>query len=148
MSLNLDVSRTSDRPAFSVSKQLALYPFQTERQHVTSDGPGQDAGDRVHHLHLDCSARRRLEHHEHYRVRLFHQQTIHQHLYGFSPHLPRARFDQQQRHQLLRLRPDVVKVSPRAAKICVFQVFAAQKSRTEKRGCDSKHRDNRSVNCV
>ena len=37
--------------------------FQTERQHVTSDGPGQDAGDRVHHLHRDCITHRRPEYH-------------------------------------------------------------------------------------
>ena len=52
----------------SFSKRFALHPFQTERQHVTSDGPGQDAGDRVHHLHPDLIARRRREHHEKHRV--------------------------------------------------------------------------------
>ena len=51
-----------------VLNQSPLTPFQTERRHVTSDGPGQDAGDRVHHLHPDLIARRRREHHEKHRV--------------------------------------------------------------------------------
>ena len=48
----------------SVSTQSALHPFETERQHVTSDRPGQDAGDRVLHLHPDFIACRRSEHHD------------------------------------------------------------------------------------
>ena len=52
----------------SLSKRFALHPFQTERQHVTSDGPGQDAGDRVLHLHPDLITHRHREHHEKHRV--------------------------------------------------------------------------------
>ena len=65
-----------------------------------------------------------------------------------SHHLPGTRDGQLQRCQLFRLRPEVVKVSPGTGNICVFQVFEAQKGRTEERGCDCEHKDDRSVGCV
>ena len=100
--------------------------FQTERQHVTSDGPGQDAGDRVHHLHRDCIAHRRPEHHTQHCLRVLYQPPLQQHLFVILHHLPGTSYDQLQRHQLLRLRSEVVKVSPGTGKICVFQVSEAQ----------------------
>ena len=65
-----------------------------------------------------------------------------------SHYLPGTRDGQLQRCQLFRLRPEVVKVSPGTGNICVFQVFEAQKGRTEERGCDCEHKDDRSVGCV
>ena len=111
-------------------KQPPLTPFQTERQHVTSGGPGQDAGDRVHHLHSDCITRRSPEHHNNHRVRFLHQPTLHQHLFTLLPCLSGTGYDQQQRHQLLRLRSEVVKVSPGIGNICVLPIFEARKGRS------------------
>ena len=125
-----------------------LNPFQPEHRHVTSDVPGQDAGHRVHHLHPDCIAHRRLEHHAKHGVWLFPRPSLQQHLFILSRHLPATRNAQLQRCQLFRLRPEVVQVSPGTGNICMFQVFEAQKGRTEERGCDCEHKDDRSVGCV
>ena len=65
-----------------------------------------------------------------------------------SHHLPGTRDGQLQWYQLHRLRPEVVKVSPGTGNICVFQVFEAQKGRSEERGCDCEHKDDRIVGCV
>ena len=131
-----------------MTKQLPLYLFQTERQHVTSDGPDQDAGDRVHHLHPDLVTHRRSEHHTKHRGRVLHQPPLQQHLFIVSYHSFGTGHGQLKRCQLLRLRPEVVTVSPGAGNICVFQVFKARKGGREERGCDCEHNDNRSVGCV
>ena len=109
-----------------VLKQTPLTPFQTERQHVTSDGPGQDAGDRVHHLHPDLITHRCPEHHNIHRVRFLHQPPLHQHFFGMPHHLHGTGYDQQRWGQLLHIRPEVVTVSPGTGKICVLPVFEAR----------------------
>ena len=146
---------TSDRPAsrltsssFPYVRKFSLYPFHTARQHLTSDGPGQDAGDRVHHLHPDLITHRRPQHHANRRVWFLHQPPLQQHLFVMSHHSSGTWHDQQQRRQLLRLRPEVIKVSPRTGKVCVLQVFEAQTGRIEEKGhdCDLSH--NKNVGCV
>ena len=129
-------------------KQPALTLFQIERQYVASDGLGQDAGDRVNHLHSDIIAYHRPQHHAKRRGRILYQPTVHQHLFIISYNLSGTRYNQQQWHQLLRLRPEIVKISPRTGTICVFQVFDAKRGRFEERGCDFEHNDNRNVGCV
>ena len=55
-----DAGFSSSLKPITVLKSLLF--FQTERRYVTSDGPGQDAGDRVHHLDRDRVAHFRPEH--------------------------------------------------------------------------------------
>ena len=131
-----------------MTKQLPLHLFQTERQHVTSDGLDQDAGDRVHYLHLNLVTHRRPEHHTKHRGRVLHQPPLQQHLFVVSYHSFGTGHGQLKRCQLLRLRPEVVTVSSGAGNICVFQVFKARKGGREESGCDCEHNDNRSVGCV
>ena len=147
-SMFISLAHTSDRPGmfpthFCPPNDPLLNLFRTELQHVTSDGPGQDAGDRVNHLHPDLITRRRPEHHAKPRERFLHQPPLQQRLFVVSHPSPGSGNDQLQRRQLLHLRHEVFKVSPRTGTVPLLRVSETDKDRSQQRRCDCEHSDNR-----